>query len=274
MAADPAPSQVVFVTGASAGFGAEITRRFVRRGSTVIATARRRDRLDALAAELGDAPGTVVPVELDVRNRDAVLSAVAELPVEHAAIDILVNNAGLALGLAPAHEADLDDWQQMIDTNVSGLVACTRALLPGMVERRRGHIVNLGSIAGTYPYPGGNVYGATKAFVRQFSLNLRADLAGTPIRVTDIEPGMVGGTEFSVVRFGGDDDKAAGVYVGAEPLTASDVADAVDWVTSLPPHVNINAIEMMPVGQTFGPLPVARHDLRENAVNAGQPVGR
>lgn len=249
---------VVFVTGASAGFGAEITRRFVGRGAAVVATARRRDRLAALAAELADAPGSLHPVELDVRDRDAVLAAVEALPVEFAAVDVLVNNAGLALGMGPAHEADLDDWAQMIDTNVSGLVTCTRALLPGMVARRRGHVVNIGSIAGTYPYPGGNVYGATKAFVRQFSLNLRADLAGTPVRVTDIEPGMVAGTEFSNVRFGGDDERAASVYAGAVPLTAADVADAVDWVTALPAHVNINTVEMMPVGQTFGPLPIDR----------------
>lgn len=249
---------IVFVTGASAGFGAEIARRFVRRGAPVVAAARRRERLDQLAAELRDEPGVLLPIELDVRDREAVLAAVAALPDDFAAVDILVNNAGLALGMAPAHQADLDDWQRMIETNVSGLVVCTRALLPGMVERQRGHIVNLGSIAGSYPYPGGNVYGATKAFVKQFSLNLRSDLAGTRVRVTDIEPGLVGGTEFSVVRFGGDAERAAGLYAGAEALTASDVADAVDWVTSLPAHVNINTVEMMPVCQSFGPLPIDR----------------
>jgi len=246
---------VAFVTGASAGFGAAIARRYAAAGTTVVAVARRGDRLAGLAAELGD---LVVPIELDVRDRGAVEEAVASLPEHVAAVDILVNNAGLALGLDPAQRADVDEWEQMIDTNCSGLVYCTRALLPGMVERGRGHVINMGSIAGTYPYPGGNVYGATKAFVHQFSVNLRADLHGTGVRVSNIEPGLVGGTEFSTVRFGGDAERAAGVYAGTEPLTADDVAEAVMWVSTLPPHVNINVVEMMPVGQAFGPLPVVR----------------
>lgn len=248
-------SDVVFVTGASSGFGEAIARRFATDGWRVIAAARRVDRLDGLAGEFG---GAVLPVDLDVRDRDAVNAAVEGLPDDFAAVDVLVNNAGLALGLEPAQQADIDSWQRMIDTNCSGLVYVTRALLPGMVERARGHVVNIGSIAGRYPYPGGNVYGATKAFVHQFTLNLRADLHGTGIRATSIEPGLAGGTEFSTVRFGGDADRAAAVYDGTEPLTADDVAEAVRWVTSVPPHVNINVVEMTPVTQAFGPLPVVR----------------
>ena len=248
-------SKTVFVTGASAGFGASIARRFAADGDRVVVSARRSDRIDELAKEFGD---TVLPVTFDVRDRSAVADAIAGLPAEFAEIDVLVNNAGLALGLGPAPEADLDQWDQMIDTNCKGLTYCTRAILPGMVARGRGHVINLGSIAGTYPYPGGNVYGATKAFVHQFSLNLRSDLHGTGVRVTSVEPGLSGGTEFSVVRFGGDQDKAGQVYQGVEPLGPDDVAEAVHWAATLPPHVNINVIEMMPVAQSFGALPVAR----------------
>jgi 3-hydroxy acid dehydrogenase/malonic semialdehyde reductase len=247
---------IVFVTGATAGFGAAIARRFAADGHRIIASGRRAERLQSLRQELGAA--RVHPLVLDVRARDAVEAAVAALPAEFAAVDVLVNNAGLALSLEPAQRVDPDDWEQMVDTNVKGVMYVTRAVLPGMVERGRGHIVNLGSIAGTYPYPGGNVYGATKAFVRQFSLNLRADLFGTPIRVSNIEPGLVGGTEFSTVRFGGDAQRAARIYEGADALTPEDVAEAVHWVATLPPRVNINAIEMMPVTQAFGPLPVHR----------------
>jgi len=246
---------IVFVTGASAGFGSAIARSFVKGGHRVIATARRKDRLDALAAELGDA---LLPLELDVRDADAVAAVPGLLPAEFAAVDVLVNNAGLALGLEPAHKASLDDWRTMIDTNCTGLVQVTRALLPGMVERNRGHVFNIGSVAGLWPYAGGNVYGATKAFVRQFSLNLRADLLGTALRVTDIEPGLCGGTEFSNVRFHGDDDKAAKVYADVQPLTAEDVADSVYWIATRPAHVNINAIELMPVAQSFAGLAVHR----------------
>lgn len=246
---------IVFVTGASAGFGAAIARSFVKGGHRVVAAARRKDRLDALAAELGDA---LLALELDVRDRDAVAAVPSSLPADFAAVDVLVNNAGLALGVEPAQRASLDDWTTMIDTNCTGLVQVTRAFLPGMVERNRGHIFNLGSIAGRWPYPGGNVYGATKAFVRQFSLNLRADLLGTALRVTDIEPGLCGGTEFSNVRFHGDDDKAAKVYADVQPLTAEDVADAVYWIATRPAHVNINTIELMPVAQSFAGLSVHR----------------
>jgi 3-hydroxy acid dehydrogenase / malonic semialdehyde reductase len=246
---------IILVTGATAGFGAAIARRFAADGARIIAAGRRRERLDALATELG--PDRIHPLVLDVRDRAAVEAAIAGLPAEFADIDLLVNNAGLALGLTPAPQADLDDWETMVDTNVKGLMYVTRAVLPGMVARHRGQIVNLGSIAATYPYPGGNVYGATKAFVRQFSLNLRADLLGTKIRVTDIEPGLVGGTEFSAVRFG-DAQKAAKLYEGADALTPEDIAEAVHWVATLPARVNINAIEMMPVTQAFAPLAVHR----------------
>ena len=248
-------SRTVFVTGASAGFGASIARRFAADGDRVVVSARRSGRIDELAGELGDA---VLPVTFDVRDRDAVAATVAALPAEFAEIDVLVNNAGLALGLEPAPKADLDQWDQMIDTNCKGLTYCTRAILPGMVARGRGHVINLGSIAGTYPYPGGNVYGATKAFVHQFSLNLRADLHGSGVRVTSVEPGLSGGTEFSVVRFGGDQEKAGQMYQGVQPLGPDDVAEAVHWAATLPPHVNINMIEMMPVAQSFGALAVAR----------------
>ncbi|MBU9490757.1 SDR family NAD(P)-dependent oxidoreductase [Burkholderia multivorans] len=240
---------IVFVTGASAGFGAAIARAFVKGGHRVVATARRKERLDALAAELGDA---LLPLELDVRDRAAVEAVPAALPAEFAALDVLVNNAGLALGVEPAHKASLDEWHTMIDTNCTGLVTVTRALLPGMIERGRGHIFNIGSVAGSYPYAGGNVYGATKAFVRQFSLNLRADLLGTPLRVTDVEPGLCGGTEFSNVRYRGDNEKAANVYANVQPLMPEDIADTVYWIATRPAHVNVNTIELMPIAQAPG----------------------
>jgi 3-hydroxy acid dehydrogenase/malonic semialdehyde reductase len=247
--------RTAFVTGASNGFGTAIVRRFAAEGIRVVALARRQDRLGDLTAELGD---LVLPVPLDVRDRVAVQDVVAGLPAEFADIDVLVNNAGLALGLKPAQEAELDDWDQMIDTNCKGLVYCTRAILPGMIERGRGHVVNLGSVAGTYPYPGGNVYGATKAFVHQFSLNLRSDLHGTGVRVTSAEPGMSGATEFSTVRFGGDQAQADAVYAGMQPLLPADIAEAVYWVVSQPAHVNVNTIELMPVAQSFAPFQVYR----------------
>jgi len=245
--------KTVLVTGASSGFGAAIARRFADEGHRVVAAARRTDKL----ADLGS---DVHAVELDVRDRAAVADAIAGLPAEFAEIDVLVNNAGLALGLEPAHRADLDDWQQMIDTNCAGLVACAREVLPGMVSRGRGHVINMGSVAGTYPYPGGNVYGATKAFVHQFSLNLRSDLHGTGVRVTCVEPGMGGGTEFSTVRFQGDQDKASAVYSGMRPLSPADIAETVYWTASLPPHVNVNTIELMPTAQSFAPFQVSREE--------------
>jgi 3-hydroxy acid dehydrogenase/malonic semialdehyde reductase len=244
---------ILLVTGATAGFGRAIARRFAQDGARIIAAGRRGVRLAALREELG--AEKVLPLELDVRDRAAVEKAVQGLPAEWAAIDLLVNNAGLARGLAPAQSSSLDDWDAMVDTNVKGVMYLTRAVLPGMIERGRGHVINIGSTAGEWPYPGGNVYGATKAFVRHFSLNLRADLYGTPVRVTDIEPGLVGGTEFSNVRFG-DDAKAAAVYEGADALTPEDIADAVHWVATRPARVNVNTLQVMPVAQSFGPLRV------------------
>jgi 3-hydroxy acid dehydrogenase/malonic semialdehyde reductase len=246
--------RTALVTGATAGFGRAITHRLVRDGWRVIATGRRADRLADLAREHGEA---VLAHQLDVTDAAAVGALPGSLPQAWQTIDALINNAGLALGLEPA-QADLATWDQMVATNVTGLMHVTRALLPGMVARNRGHIVNLSSIAATYPYPGGHVYGASKAFVKQFSLNLRADLVGTNVRVTSLEPGLCGGTEFSTVRFGGDATKAARVYEGTTPLSAEDIAESVAWVLHLPPHVNINRIEMMPTCQASGPLAVKR----------------
>jgi NADP-dependent 3-hydroxy acid dehydrogenase YdfG len=221
-----------------------------------VVAGRRAARLAELAAELAGQT-SVHPLVLDVRDRAAVGRGLGSLPADWREIDVLVNAAGLALGLEPAPEADLDQWETMVDTNVKGLLYVTRALLPGMKARDRGHIVNLGSVAGDWPYPGSNVYGATKAFVAQFSRNLRADLIGTRIRVTSVEPGLAE-TEFSLVRFGGDAERAAAVYRGTTPLVAEDVADIVLWVVSRPPHVNVNRVEVMPVVQAWGPLAVDR----------------
>ena len=245
---------IVFVTGASSGFGAATARRFASEGFRVVAAARRSERIKDLAEEFGD---KVHPVTLDVRDRAAVAEAVSAIPDEFRQIDVLVNNAGLALGMGPAQEADLDQWDQMIDTNCKGLTYVTRAVLPGMVDRGRGHVINLGSVAGTYPYPGGNTYGGTKAFVHQFSLALRSDLHGTGVRVTSVEPGMAD-TEFSLVRFGGDKEKADDTYTGMQPLTGDDIAEAIYWAATLPPHVNINTVELMPTQQSFSPFQVAR----------------
>jgi len=246
---------IVFLTGVTSGFGLAIARRFHAEGARIIGTGRRKDRLDELHSEFGD---RFLPLEFDVRDRAAAENSIASLPEDFSAVDVLVNNAGLALGLGPAWKADLDDWETMVDTNVKGLMYCTRLLLPGMVERNRGHIIQLGSTAAEWPYPGGHVYGASKAFVHQFSLNLRADLLGTAVRVTDIQPGMCGGTEFSVTRFHGDAARAAAVYEGTQPIVAEDIAEAVYWVASRPPHVNINTLQIMPVCQSFGPLAVSR----------------
>lgn len=246
----------ILVTGASAGFGAAMVRRFVQDGHRVIATARRAERLRALQAEHGEA---VLPFALDVTQVEAVAALPGSLPAGWQQVDVLVNNAGLALGLDPAFRSKLSDWDQMVATNVSGLMHMTHALLPSMVERNRGHIINLSSTAATYPYPGGHVYGASKAFVTQFSLNLRADLVGTGVRVTDLEPGLVGGTEFSVTRFGGDVARAGAVYEGTAPLTPEDIAEAAAWVISLPPHMNVNRMELMPTCQAPGPLAVKRN---------------
>lgn len=246
---------IVFITGASAGFGAEMARTFVSHGHRVVLAARRTDRIADLARELGD---SALAVTLDVTSRASIEAALSGLPPEWKQIDVLVNNAGLALNTAPAHEVPLEDWETMIATNCQGLVTMTRAVLPDMVARGSGLVINIGSVAGHYPYPGGNVYGATKAFVEQFTLNLRADLVGTGVRATNIAPGLCGGTEFSNVRFKGDDAAAARVYEGTQPLTAKDIADTAFWIASLPPHVNVNSIELMPTCQGFSPFAIKR----------------
>lgn len=246
--------RVALVTGVTSGIGEACARRFHAEGWHVVGWGRRKERLDALASELGE---RFLVQSVDVRDREAMSRALTELAEPWASIDVLVNNAGLALGLEKAQEAKLDDWDTMIDTNCRAMVALTRAVLPGMVARRRGHVISIGSVAGNYPYPGGNVYGATKAFVRQFALNLRADLLGTPVRATNIEPGMVE-TEFSAVRFGGDGDRAKKLYEGVDPLNGADIANAVFWCASLPPHVNVNTLELMPTGQAFSPFAVDR----------------
>ena len=224
----------------------------------LILAARRFEKLEALQQELGDTECRLL--QLDVRDRNGVAETLSSLPESFREVDILINNAGLALGLEPAHEADLDKWETMVDTNIKGLMYCTRQILPGMVRRRRGHIVNIGSVAGSTPYPGGNVYGATKAFVKQFSNNLRTDLLGTPIRVSNIEPGMAE-TEFSLVRFNGDAARAAKVYQGAQPLSADDIAEIIYWVTGLPPHININSMDVMPVCQAWAPFAIHRQEM-------------
>ncbi len=251
-----AKTLTVFVTGATAGFGAATAKRFAQAGAKVVISGRRADRLDALKAELGGGD-RVHAFTLDVRDSQAVQAAVDGLPTGFAEIDVLVNNAGLALGIGPAQTADLADWETMVDTNIKGLMYCTRAILPGMIQRDRGHIINLGSMAGTYPYPGGNVYGATKAFVKQFSLNLRADVLGARVRVTNLEPGMAE-SEFSVVRFKGDEARAAKVYEGMQPLTPDDIAASVAWIVGLPKHVNVNVLELMATQQAFSPFAIDR----------------
>jgi len=253
------------ITGATAGFGEATARRFLAHGHQVIALGRRMERLDALKASLPvDQQQKLLTLAVDVCDSKTVDELAATLPPQFARVTILVNNAGLALGLEPAHKAVLSDWDQMIDTNIKGLVHMTRAFLPGMVERQCGHVINLGSVAANYPYPGGNVYGGTKAFVQQFSLNLRADLIGTPVRVTCIEPGMCSGTEFSNVRFKGDDAKAETVYTGVQALSADDVAEAIFWSATLPSHVNINVLELMPVQQAFNAFSVHRGEFKNS----------
>ena len=248
-------TDIALVTGASAGFGIAIVERLIADGYKVVGAARRFEKLQELAKRLGE---DFYPLEMDVTDRSSVDKALASLPTSFEPISLLVNNAGLALGLDKAYEADFEDWLTMIETNVIGLAYVTRKLLPDMVKRNHGLIVNLGSTAGTVPYPGANVYGSTKAFVKQFSLNLRADLAGTRIRVSNIEPGLCEGTEFSNVRFKGDDERAEKLYEGAHAIQAKDIAETVSWIASQPEHVNINRIEIMPTSQTFGAQPVYR----------------
>ena len=247
---------IVFITGASSGFGEAMARKFVLHGHRVIAAARRTNRLAQLQQELG---ASILPVTLDVTDKASISQALASLPTAWRPIDVLINNAGLALGTEPAHLASLDEWETMINTNAKGLVTMTRALLPEMVARNSGLIINLGSTAGETPYPGGNVYGATKAFVEQFTRNLRADLVGTGVRSTTIAPGLCGGTEFSTIRYRGNDEAASKVYAGTVPLTAEDVAEAAYWVATLPPHVNINHLEMMPTCQGYSAFNITRN---------------
>lgn len=247
-------TKTVLITGASSGFGAAAVRRFAAEGWKVVGTARREDRLQALADEVG-AERFHYGV-FDIRDLAAFDTFLDSLPEAFRGIDVLVNNAGLALGTAPAQSSDLEHWQTMIETNITSLVAVTRKVLPALIERK-GLIVNISSTASTYPYPGGNVYGGTKAFVRQFSLGLRSDLHGTGVRVASVEPGMVE-TEFTVIRTGGNQAASDALYQGAHPLTAEDIADTIYWIATLPPHMNVNRIELMPVSQSWGPFQVSR----------------
>lgn len=248
--------KTILITGASSGFGAACAHVFAQPDNRLILVARRLEPLQALQQQLA-ARASVHIVQLDVRDRQAVEAAIASLPDAFRAVDLLVNNAGLALGLEPAHQASLDDWDTMVDTNIKGLTYVTRFVLPGMVERNRGHVINIGSTAAAWPYAGGNVYGGTKAFVEQFSRNLRTDLFGTMVRVTCIAPGMAE-TEFSQVRFKGDQQKAGKVYEGCQPLTADDIAGIVKWVSEQPAHVNVNHLEVMSIHQSWAPLAVHR----------------
>ena len=249
-------NKTILITGASSGFGEACARIFATEGNSLILAARSLAQLEATAAELTQATA-VHCIKLDVTDSEAVNQLIKQLPEAFKKIDILINNAGLALGLEPAHEANLDDWETMIDTNIKGLVRMTRAVLPGMVERNLGHIINIGSIAGSWPYPGGNVYGSTKAFVQQFSRSLRSDVLGKHIRVSNIDPGLAD-TNFSTVRMKGDSNKADQVYSGTQPLSAEDIAEIIFWVTSVPAHVNINTLVVMPTCQAWGPLLVNR----------------
>lgn len=249
--------KTILITGATSGFGLASGRRFAAEGWQLIITGRRADRLQALADEFPETP--MHRVVLDIRDRNRIEAMVADLPDQFRNIDVLLNNAGLALGVVPAQEASLDDWETMIDTNIKGLCILTRTVLPGMVAQNRGHIINMGSVAGTYPYPGGNVYGASKAFVKQFSNNLLTDLVHTKIRVTNIEPGLAR-TEFSIVRMHGDRNKADDIYKGTQPITGDNIAEIVYWVATVPAHININAVEVMPVCQSCGPFAIHRDE--------------
>ncbi|MDP3603237.1 MAG: SDR family NAD(P)-dependent oxidoreductase [Bosea sp. (in: a-proteobacteria)] len=246
-------TKTILISGATAGFGAATARRFIAAGWRVIGTGRRADRLEALKAELGE---RFHGATFDITDEAAMAAALAALPADFAKIDVLLNNAGLALGTKPAPQTKLSDWKTMIGTNVTGLVTLTHHLLPGLIERR-GAIVNIASVASNWPYAGGNVYGGTKAFVRQFSLGLRSDLQGTGVRVTSIEPGLCE-SEFTLVRNGGDKAAYDALYGGADPLQPQDIADTVFWVATLPAHVNINSLEIMPVSQSFAGFQIHR----------------
>ncbi|MBL8436464.1 MAG: SDR family oxidoreductase [Zoogloea sp.] len=247
----------LFITGTTSGFGEACARRFAAAGWKLVITGRRRDRLEALAAELS-ATTQVLPLAVDVRDRAAMQAAIDGLPADFATLRGLVNNAGLALGINPAQGCDLDQWETMVDTNIKGLMYTTRMLLPRLIAHGAGaSIVNVGSVAGSWPYPGGNVYGGTKAFVRQFSLGLRCDLAGTGVRVTDLEPGLCE-SEFTLVRFGGDRARYDATYAGAKPVQPEDIAETIFWLMNQPAHLNINSLEIMPVSQTWAGFAVHR----------------
>ncbi len=248
-------TRTAFVTGATAGIGEATVRTLVASGWRCVATGRRAERLEALVTELG--ADKVHPAAFDVRDEAAMDAAIAALPGDFAQIDLLVNNAGLAQGLTPAQEADLANWQTMIDTNVTAMVRLTRKLLPGLIARK-GAIITLGSVAGSYIYPNGNVYAGSKAFANHFTLALRADLHGTGVRVTSIEPGMVE-TEFTLVRTGSQ-EASDDLYRGTDPMTGQDIADTILWIAELPPHLNINRLELMPVNQDFAGFRVARRE--------------
>jgi serine 3-dehydrogenase (NADP+) len=247
-------SKTAMITGATAGFGEAAVRRFVKDGWRVVAIGRRAERLQQLVNELGNDKVAAAP--FDMRDAEAMKKTVSALPKPFSEVDVLVNNAGLALGTAPAQQARMEDWRTMIDTNVTGLVALTHLLLPALIERK-GVIINVSSVAASYPYTGGNVYGGTKAFVVQFSLGLRSDLSGTGVRVTSIEPGMAQ-TEFTLVRTGGNQAASDALYKGAHPLTPDDLAETMFWVANLPPHINVNRLELMPVNQSFAGFQVHR----------------
>ena len=247
-------SRTAFITGTTSGIGLAAARIFARSGWNVVGTGRRKDRLDEIAGELGE---SFHPINLDVRDRAAMDAAVDALPEGFRDIDLLVNNAGYAPPMDPQQDSDIADSIGVIETNVTALVAITRTLLPGLISRK-GAVVNVSSIAATYPYRGGAVYGGTKAFVRQFSLDLRCDLAGTGVRVTSIEPGMVE-TEFTLVRNGGDQAASDALYENMDPMTADDIAQTIYWVATLPPHLNINTLELMPVNQSFAGFQISRY---------------
>jgi serine 3-dehydrogenase (NADP+) len=247
-------TKTALITGATSGFGAAAVRRFAEAGWRVIATGRRADRLQKLVEEHG--ARKVHAASFDMRDSEAIDKALAALPEAFREVDLLINNAGLALGTAPAQNASLDQWKQMIETNITGLATMTHRLLPKLIERK-GAVINISSVAATYPYPGGNVYGGTKSFVTQFSLGLRSDLHGTGVRVTSVEPGMAE-TEFTLVRTSGNREASDKLYKGADPMTAEDIAGTLFWIATLPPHLNINRIELMPVNQSFSPFQVHR----------------
>jgi len=246
---------IVLITGATSGFGMSCAKLFSKKGYKTILIGRRKDRLTKLSKKLGVKRN--LPIQLDVRDKKNVFQTIEDLPNDFRKITVLINNAGLAWGLEPAHKVDIKKWETMIDTNCKGLVYMTRAVLPGLIKRNKGHIVNIGSVAGSYPYEGGNVYGGTKAFVKQFSLGLKSDLLGTKVKITNVEPGMAD-TEFSLVRFSGNKKKANDVYKKMTPLNGKDIAETILWSVNRPSHVNINRIEIMPLQQGFNFFAISR----------------